>query len=72
MTAFEREKAEDNKFEEFQVLENAYRLHTQLYQEVCLLFQFSNARFSFSMIILTCSNSIDGRYTTKELPDTPS
>lgn len=33
---FEREKAEDNRFEEFRVLENAYRLHSTLYQEVRL------------------------------------
>jgi hypothetical protein len=34
MSPFEREKAEDNRFEEFQILENAYRLHSTLYQEV--------------------------------------
>lgn len=41
-TAFEREKAEDNKFEEFQVLENAYRLNTRLYEEVRESLRFSS------------------------------
>lgn len=33
-TEFERDKAEDNKFEEFRVIENAYKNHTMLYKEV--------------------------------------
>lgn len=44
-TPYEREKAEDNKYEEFQVLENAYRLHTTLYNEVCRRLNILNCLF---------------------------